>query len=135
MIRLISFLVALILSVNSVFGQEITQKREINKGNLISGICLFLTPELICAFVTTEDHNPAALYLPIPIVGPFITNSIETPGSSEGIIVAIGISTAEAIGITLITLGIIGKKKINKQAMIYPIINKNEYGIKLKVDL
>ena len=62
-------------------------------------------------------------------------NAKETPNSSEGLIVAIGISAAEAIGITLVTVGLIGKKKNNKQEIIYPIINKNEYGLGLEIDL
>ena len=96
---------------------------------------MFLTPELLCILVSVLDKNSAASYLPIPIAGPFITNAKETPESSKGLIVAIGLSAAEAIGITLFTVGLIGKKKMPNQAMIYPIVNKNEYGFKLKVNL
>jgi hypothetical protein len=135
MIRVFSLLCIMVLSVNISFGQEIEQKREIRKGTVISGTCLFLTTETICVATSIAEGSAGASYLAIPLVGPFITNAKETTRSSEGLIVAIGISTAEAIGITLFTLGLVGKKKINNQAMIYPTINKTEYGLKLIMNL
>jgi hypothetical protein len=133
MMKLISFLGIVLLSVNIASAQEMALKREVNKGNVITGACLFGIPWLICVAVALEAGHSAS-YLPVPIVGPFITNAKDNP-SSEGLIVAIGISTAEAIGATLITLGIIGSKKYVGRAMLYPIINNHEYGLALKLHL
>jgi hypothetical protein len=126
--------IILMLTVNVSFAQEKdASEREINKGCIIAGSCLFGTIWLACILTATQDASAGALV--IPLVGPFITNAKETPNSSEGLIVAIGISAAEAIGITLVTVGLIGKKKNSKKEIIYPIINKNEYGFGLKIDL
>jgi hypothetical protein len=134
MIRIISFLSILIISVNISFGQELVQKREINKGNILLGACLFLIPEAACIAVATLDSKSSSAYLPIPIAGPFIATALDRP-STEGLIVAFGIGMVETIGITLFTVGTVGKKKIYEQAMIYPVIRKNGYGLKLKVNL
>ena len=134
--KLLSTLIAILLAVNVSFAQEKdASEREINKVDIIAGSCLFGTVWLACILAVSQDASAGAGALVIPIVGPFITNAKETPNSSEGLIVALGISAAEAIGITLVTVGLIGKKKNNKQEIIYPIINKNEYGLGFKTDL
>ena len=131
--RIISTLILTILMANNSFSQEkMHSEREVKKGMIITGACLFGTPWLISVVVASQTGSS---YLPIPIVGPFITNSNETPESSEGFIVAMGLSAAETTGIILVTLGIIGKKKNSKHAMIYPVIKRNKYGLRLKMDL
>ena len=134
MTRLIVLLSVVIISVNSTFAQEASPQREVSKGTVITGVCLFLTPEMICIAVAAIEGNDAS-YLPIPLVGPFITNAKDTPNSTEGLLVALGLSTAEAIGITLFTVGMIGKKKNTSHVMVYPIIHQNGCGLKLKVNL
>jgi hypothetical protein len=133
--KLIFSLISVMLAINVSFSQE--QKfadREFGEGKIITGSCLFATPWLVCVLKATGGDKGTG-YLAIPIVGPFITNSIQTPSSSEGLIVAYCISIAEAAGIGLVTWGIIGKKRPPPTTMIFPVFNKNGIGLKMKMDL
>jgi hypothetical protein len=133
MLRSILFSCAVFFSAHHVLAQEEAPKREISKGMVITGLCLFLTPEAICIAVAALDKDASAL--PIPLVGPFITNANETPNSTEGLTVALCLSAAEAAGIALFTVGLIGKKSRTREIIAYPIIRQNGYGLKLKVNL
>lgn len=126
------FIIILLLA-NYTFSQDsITPEREMQKGSIITGTCLFGTTWLICLMVATDGAGTLA----VPVIGPFITEGMEGDNpSSPGFFVSLGLSSAEIIGIALITRGIIGKKRNHNQVLIYPHINKNEYGLKVKFNI
>jgi hypothetical protein len=129
MIKLLYVLICILLLTNISLSQDnVTIKRKINKGSIITGSCLFAMPWLLCVAVASQNSSSSSLI--IPIVGPFITKGMESTTSIGGLLTSTGISTAEAIGITLVILGIIGKKDTH-QEIIYPTINKDKYGLNL----
>ena len=125
--------VFLLLTVCHGYAQTNYETREIKKGNIISGTCLFGTVYLACILTAIDGESGTLL---IPVIGPFITEGMEGDNpSSPGFYVSLGISRAEAIGIALITTGIIGKKVRNSNVSIFPLFNKDRVGLKLKMNI
>lgn len=110
-----------------------TIKRE-EKSNIIAGSCMLGSIYIIDIYaVTTEGVNGKIL---IPITGPFQTEGMEGDNpSSPGFYVCLGLASAEAIGIALITKGIIGKKIKNNKVTLCPVIYKNIYGLKMNLNI
>jgi hypothetical protein len=126
-----------LLVTSNVFSQDqLNEEREIGKGSIITGTCLFLTPWLACLAVAAGDPNAAPLM--VPVLGPYLADKSEMQSdnpSSGGFYVSLGICLAEAIGITLVTVGIIGKRVDSQQALIYPTIRKGELGLRVRANI
>jgi hypothetical protein len=135
--RKIFLTILCLLAISNVFSQDhLNEERLIGKGSIITGTCLFLTPWVSCLAVAAGDPNAAPLM--VPVLGPYLADKSEMQSdnpSSGGFYVSLGISLAEAIGITLVTVGIIGKKVDTQQTLIYPTIKKGELGLRVRVNI
>jgi hypothetical protein len=103
------------------------------KGTIISGACLFGTSWAISAFAgiatalssSSSDASKAYLNI-IPIAGPLIFwASDNAPWSFPYVLVPIGLTAAQSIGIVLIVKGVYGTRSV----MIQPTLIRKGGGL------